>query len=101
MVCLGLVLRGAQPGGPVCALALEEARDGGWPSAAEPSHTEGGRFCVHHAVCFLYPAAHTEPPAGVLAGAQVVAMPTLNFRSACVFKYAGACKLYGLRPDRF
>jgi hypothetical protein len=50
MVCLGLVLRGAQPGGPVCALALEEARDGGWPSAAEPSHTEGGRFCVHHAV---------------------------------------------------
>ncbi len=34
--------------------------------------------CVHRCRCFLSPATRAEPPAGVLAGLQVAAMPTRN-----------------------
>ena len=66
----------------------------GWPSArrwlsedapARDRVKRGGAcprpqwtLCVHRCRCFLSPATHTEPPAGVLAGLQVAAMPTRN-----------------------
>ena len=66
----------------------------GWPSARRwPSRKRrqamrssaavlalvlNGRFAVHRCRCFLSPATHTEPPAGVLAGLPVTAMPTRN-----------------------
>src|SRR4029077_17255282 len=64
------------------ALALEE------PPAGEAGKRGGAcsrpRPCaqwtlgVHRCRCFLSPATHTEPPAGVLAGLPVAAMPTRN-----------------------
>ena len=62
------------------ALAVEEAPAG-------DSGKRGGAclrprrwtLCgVHRFRCFLSPATHTEPPAGVLAGLPVAAMPTRN-----------------------
>ena len=67
------------------ALAVEEApaaeagKRGG--ACLRPRPCAQWTLCVHRGRCFLSPATHTEPPAGVLAGLQVAAMPTRNFCS--------------------
>src|SRR5712671_5007906 len=48
--------------------------------------------------CFLYPTTHTEPPAGVLADAQVAAMPTLNFSQRRRFERAAAVQTLWATP---
>ena len=64
------------------ALAVEEApageagKRGG--ACLRPRPCAQWTLCVHRCRCFLSPATHTEPPAGVLAGLQVAAMPTRN-----------------------
>ena len=60
------------------ALAVEEAPagDSGKRGGACPRPQRTLR--VHRCRCFFSPATHTEPPAGVLAGLQVAAMPTRN-----------------------
>jgi hypothetical protein len=64
------------------ALAVEEApagdsgKRGG--ACSRPRPCTQWTLCVHRCRCFLSPATHTEPPAGVLAGLQVAAMPTRN-----------------------
>jgi hypothetical protein len=67
-----------QPGGPVRGAGLKEppAGDSGKRGGACPRPQ--WTLCVHRCRCFLSPATHTEPPAGVLAGLQVAAMPTRN-----------------------
>jgi len=64
------------------ALAVEEAPAGeaGKRGSAclRPRPCAQWTLCVHRFRCFLSPATHTEPPAGVLAGLQVAAMPTRN-----------------------
>ena len=64
------------------ALAGEEtpAGDSGKRGGAclRPRPCAQWTLCVHRGRCFLSPATHTEPPAGVLAGLQVAAMPTRN-----------------------
>src|SRR4029077_1183723 len=64
------------------ALAVEEApaaeagKRGG--ACLRPRPCAQWTLCVHRGRCFLSPATHTEPPAGVLAGLQVAVMPTRN-----------------------
>ena len=64
------------------ALAVEEApageagKRGG--ACLRPRPCAQWTLCVHRCRCFLSPATHTEPPAGVLGGLQVAAMPTRN-----------------------
>ena len=64
------------------ALAVEEepageaGKRGG--ACSRPRPCVRWTLCGHRCRCFLSPATHTEPPAGVLAGLPVAAMPTRN-----------------------
>src|SRR6266446_6528440 len=60
------------------ALAVEEAPAGDRVKRGGACPCPQWTLCVHRGRCFLSPATHTEPPAGVLAGLQVAAMPTRN-----------------------
>ena|SRR6266446_4248593 len=62
------------------ALAVEEAPAGDRVKRGGACLRPRWTLCAHRCRCFLSPATHTEPPAGVLAGLQVAAMPTRNSR---------------------
>jgi len=60
------------------ALAVEEAPAGDRVKHGGACPRRRCTLCVHRCRCFFSPATHTEPPAGVLAGLPVAAMPTRN-----------------------